>query len=52
MKIIYKTEDGEEVAYVVHVVPILASTEAEILFNNGDRKIIEWTDILGIYAHD
>ena len=56
MKIRFRTEGGqEEIGDVVHVVPVLASTEAGILFKNGDRrdhKIIQWTDILGIYAHD
>ena len=53
MKVWYKTETGSEVTKdVVHIKPLLNSERAGIHLKDGTNIMINWKDVLGIYAHD
>jgi len=51
IRIRYKTDNGlAERDDVVHVVPLHTPGVVGVLFKNGDSNVIEWNNILGIYA--
>lgn len=53
MKVWYKTETGSELKEdVAHIMPLSSPERAGIHLKDGTNIMIDWKDILKIWAHD